>query len=183
MQKLKNKIICLVGESGSGKTTLYDRLREESYEVIDSYTTRSPRTPDELGHTFVTKGEFDAIRGDLAAYTKFDKYEYGTTFEQLKNSHFYIIDPTGVDDLSIKIGRGNFIVVYVYCSEKTRLERMKTERGENHACQRIYHDRTKFRDFVGNADWDYVIHNEFKRQLETNFYFLTRLLRKINPEV
>lgn len=184
MRELKNKIICLVGESGSGKTALYDLLRNEGYGVVDSYTTRPMRKPNELGHTFVTKEGFDAIRGDLAAYTEFDNHEYGTTFEQLKNSEFYIIDPAGVDYLSGKVGRDKFIVVYVSCNETERLKRMTRERGLQDAYTRIEHDRKKFKEFHYLEDWEYIINNEYQQELFSNFYFLERLVRKVcNVEV
>jgi len=159
MQERKNKIICIVGESGSGKTELYNMLRKEGYGVVDSYTTRPPRFPNELGHTFVTKEGFDAIRGDLAAYTVFDGHEYGTTFEQLENNEFYIIDPVGVDYFEEKIGRDNFIVVYLKTTNATRFKRMAQERGTKDAHQRVSHDRKKFREFKANQDWDYVLEN------------------------
>lgn len=174
MQK-QNKIICLVGESGSGKTKMYDLLREAGYKVVDSYTTRPPRKVGELGHTFVTPEEFDAIRGDLAAYTKFDGYEYGTTHEQLESCQFYAIDPAGVAYFADKIGRENIIVVYLACSEITRYERMERDRGESHAYWRIKNDRTEFNDFVVNEKWDHLIHNEFPEQLLPNVLQLVRI--------
>lgn len=168
MRELKNKITCLVGESGSGKTTLYDLLRNKGYKVIDSYTTRPPRKANELGHTFVTKEEFDAIRPDLAAYTVFDGYEYGTTFEQLENSQFYIIDPAGVEYFSKKIGRENFIVVYIWCSIVIRYERLMKDRGMSDAMQRINHDDAAFKSFIENKDWDHIINNDYPELLLSN---------------
>ena len=177
MSEVKNKIVCIVGASGSGKTTLYDILREEGFAVVDSYTTRPPRKENELGHTFVTKEGFDAIRPNLAAYTVFDGHEYGTTFEQLENSQFYIIDPAGVQYFSEKIGRENFTVVYIYCSEDTRLERMKKERSEEQAIQRIDHDEHKFGNFF---DFDHIRQNEFFEQIAPNIEFLVRLYKESN---
>lgn len=177
MQEQKNKIVCIVGESGSGKTALYDMLRRSGYKVVDSYTTRPPRTEGEKGHTFVTQEEFDALRADFAAYTEFDGYEYATTFKQLKGSHFYVIDPAGVEDLAEKIGRKNFVVVYLQTLQQTRYERMKKERGEKHAAERIIHDKRKFRGFYG---YDEIIQNETLVQLYNNAKFLIKLYRYSN---
>lgn len=183
MQKTNDRIICLVGESGSGKSTLYDLLRDKGYKVVDSYTTRSPRKENELGHTFVTQEEFNALRGDLIAYTNFNGYDYGTTHEQFKNSQFYIIDPDGVEFFANKIGRDHFRVVYVYCSEVSRFERMKEERGETQACIRLHHDRKKFRKFIENEDWDYILHNEFPEQLEGSLKQLENWYKQNSMEV
>jgi guanylate kinase len=180
MQNTKGKIICLVGESGSGKSALYDMLRDNDYNVIDSYTTRPPRKDGELGHTFVSPEEFDALRGDLLAYTNFNGFEYGTTHEQFKNSHFYIIDPDGVDYLADQIGRDKFKVVYIYCSERARFSRMKGQRGETQACIRLHHDRKKFRKFIEKEDWNYILHNEYPEQLITCFRQLEKWYRENN---
>lgn len=180
MREQKNKIVCLVGESGCGKSTLYDLLRAAGHEVVDSYTTRAPRKPNELGHTFVTKEEFDAIRGDLAAYTEFDGHEYGTTFEQLRNSKFYIIDPSGVDYFAGKIGRENIVVIYICCSIVARRVRLEQERGEEHAWQRIHHDKEKFKDFIDNKKWDFIILNEVQDQLLPNMQKIERIYKESN---
>jgi guanylate kinase len=177
MPKLKNKIVCIVGESGSGKTTLYDLLRAQGHKVVESYTTRPPRYPNELGHTFVTQEEFHAIRGDLAAYTEFDGHEYGTTFSQLQNSEFYIIDPAGVEYFSEKIGRKNFTVVYIRCSEMACFIRMRKDRGEKEAFIRINHDAEKFKDFF---DFDEIRQNEYPGQIKENIEFLVRLYKESN---
>lgn len=175
--ELKNKIICIVGPSGSGKTLLYDILRVRGYKVVDSYTTRPPRKPDELGHTFVTQEEFDALRGDFAAYTKFADYEYATTFEQLEGNQFYIIDPDGVKDLSEKIGRENFKVVYLSVGEMTRFVRMKKDRGEKEAFKRINHDAEKFKDFY---DFDAIRQNGLVEDIENNIKFLITMYKASN---
>ncbi|QJT70379.1 hypothetical protein [Microcystis phage MaeS] len=180
MRKLKNKIVCIVGESGSGKSTLYEKLREKGHKVVDSYTTRAPRFEGELGHTFVTQEEFDALRPDFAAYTEFDEYEYATTFQQLEESEFYIIDPAGVEDLSEKIGRENFIVVYIVTFEENRFTRMAKERGKEVATQRIHHDREKFRTFIEEKNWNRALLNNWKVNLENNVILLEQLYKQAN---
>lgn len=180
MLELTNKIICLVGESGSGKTTLYESLREKGYKVVDSFTTRAPRHENEAGHTFVSSEEFDAIRSDLVAYTKFNGFEYGTTFQQIKECDFYIIDPAGVNYLAEKIGRDKFSVVYIYCNEKIRFDRMETDRGTDSAIKRIHHDRLKFRKFIENEDFDYIIFNNFPDLLEKNVERLENIYHRSN---
>lgn len=159
------KIICLVGESGSGKSAIYDGLRERGFKVVDSFTTRPRRHEKERGHIFVSQDEFEAIRGDLVAYTTFNGYEYGTTLEQIKTSDFYIIDPAGIDYLAEKVGRENLFVVYIACSAKERLRRMVRERGVKAAHERINHDIDAFRDFLKYEKWDVCLVNEHHYQL------------------
>lgn len=179
MQK-ENKIVCLVGESGSGKTTLYEMLRALGYKVVDSYTTRAPRVPNEPGHIFLLPEAFDAIRDDLVAYTEFNGFEYGVTKEQVEESHFYIIDPDGVDYFAEKIGRENFVVIYVYANEEFRFERMKKERGVEAALSRINHDREKFRKFIDDEDYNAILYNNFEDTLDANVERLIRIYKRSN---
>lgn len=178
--KNANKIVCLVGESGSGKTTLYELLREKGYKVVDSFTTRPLRKPKESGHIFVTNRYFNSIRDQLVAYTKFHGYEYGVTKDQIDNSHFYIIDPDGVDYLSRKIGRENFMVIYVYASEDRRFERLTEERGVEDALSRVNHDREKFRKFIDDEDYNAIIYNNFPDTLEANVERLIKVYKRSN---
>lgn len=92
---LKN-LYLFVGRSGSGKTTIVNELqRRYGYVPLSSYTTRPKRSEDEVGHEFITKDKFDALKGVLA-YTKFNGYEYCSTQEQADRSDLYTIDPKGI---------------------------------------------------------------------------------------
>lgn len=169
------KLICIVGESGSGKSAIYDGLRKRGFKVIDSFTTRPRRRENEHGHIFVSKEEFEAIRGNLVAYTMFNGYEYGTTREQIETSDFYIIDPAGLDYLAEKVGRENLFVVYIYCGEKERLERMTRERGRKSARERINHDKDAFRNFLNHEKWDVCLANE-------HYYQLTQIIEILSDK-
>lgn len=103
MTKSKN-IYLILGNSGSGKSTIsgvaaemLKRVYPDKNIILESYTTRSPRYPGEVGHTFVSKEEFDKL--DLIAYTKFGDYEYGATKEQIDDALIYIIDENGYEEL------------------------------------------------------------------------------------
>jgi guanylate kinase len=159
MRKANEKIVCIVGQSGSGKTFLTNMLRERGWSVLDSLTTRPPRKENELGHTFVTQEEFDALRADFIAYTEFDGYEYATTKKQFEESQFYVIDPAGVEWLSEKVGRDKFVIVFINASDKRRYNRMAKERNGVHAKKRVVHDKEKFRSFIDNEEWDCIINN------------------------
>lgn len=98
---MKN-IYCIVGPSGSGKTTISKILeRDYGMKLVESYTTRPPRYPDEEGHIFVSDEEFDAL-GEMCAYTEYDGHRYGVTPEVIDQNDIYVIDPYGVDYLRQK---------------------------------------------------------------------------------
>lgn len=100
------KIFLIEGESGVGKTTLVNKLKEKhpgKYNEIVSYTTRSPRTPDETGHIFVTVEEMieHSIDHKIVASTKINN-EFYCAFEDQFSEHkpnIYIVDDLGIMDI------------------------------------------------------------------------------------
>jgi guanylate kinase len=139
---MKDKIICLVGQSGSGKTTIAKELEKAGYNVIQSYTTRPPREPNEWGHTFVNphdyvfnddKGQvFKKVGGGVAlglnmiAYTHFDNAYYWTLPDQYqgKGISIYVIDVAGVKIIREKVKDAEIVVIYIQADEETRKRRM-----------------------------------------------------------
>lgn len=129
---MKDKIICIVGRSGSGKTTAAEYL-EELYGLksIQSYTTRPKRNPNETGHTFVTKDEFDEIRGDVVAYNLYNGYEYAATKTQIEENDIYVVDIPGLLELKEKYdGSKEIVVVGLFVDDSTALQRMM-DRGDS----------------------------------------------------
>lgn len=94
---MKKLIICIIGESGSGKTTLAEYLRKTyGIKLLESYTDRPKRTPDEIGHTFITADQFDLLDSkDMIAFTQFGDYRYCCLFSDLKKINSYVIDEDG----------------------------------------------------------------------------------------
>jgi guanylate kinase len=175
------QIVCIVGESGSGKSLIAEGVGEFGFSELYSYTTRSPR-PNEFTKTFVDQAAFDAIRNDLAAYTKFDGHEYGATHQQIKENHVYVIDPAGVDMLADSIGRENFKVIYLSVDEDVRFDRIKTERGRKQAIQRTEHDIEAFADFHLTRDYDVALTNNTTFELSDNMSVILTLLARWFPE-
>jgi guanylate kinase len=167
------KIVCVVGRSGSGKDFLVERLERTGLDRVISYTTRPPRYPGEGGHHFVTKEEFDAIRDKMIAYTVFDDHEYGATEQDLNGKRLYIIDPSGVEYMTNKIGRENFKVVYIDCNEQVAFERMKESRSLEEALRRLEHDRSIYANFT---DYDIALRNETEMEASINVSVLIRFL-------
>ncbi|MCI1694860.1 hypothetical protein [Aneurinibacillus aneurinilyticus] len=168
------RIVCLVGESGSGKSTIAQLLEEQyGHTSIPSYTTRPPRHPKEKGHIFISQKKFDAIRPDLVAYTKFSGAEYGATRQQIEKHDIYIIDPAGVDELAIHIGRENMTVIYIQVDTQERHRRMEADRGLEKAKERIMHDIGKF---AGFDDYDMALNNRTTNDLERNVFLIHQLI-------
>lgn len=142
-------IYLLVGPSGSGKSTVADILnRKYGWKVVDSYTTRPPRYPDEKGHIFVTQYEFDKLDNRIA-YTEFNGYEYCATLDQIEESDVYIIDPAGVDYFAaVYDGCKIPVIFYLDISEDDALINMlKRNDTESDAIRRIGNDAEEFTGF------------------------------------
>lgn len=125
-------LFLFVGRSASGKTTIAEMLTDKyGYNQVYSYTTRAPRSEDEIGHVFVNEEEFNNL-GELAAYTFYNNHHYGTTFEQLANANIYVIDVPGIESLLAKYDKINRPICIIYFSSTvhTRIKRM-IERGSS----------------------------------------------------
>lgn len=167
------RIMCLVGESGSGKSTIAEALERSGFKQVQSYTTRPKRSENEQGHIFVTQEDFDALRGDLVAYTRFGDYEYGATRQQVEECDIYVIDPLGVMYLSECIGRENMNVVFVKASYDERRNRLIKSVGKEQAYERILRDARAFKEF---GDYDIALRNESEAQLGLNIVILQEVL-------
>jgi guanylate kinase len=121
-----------VGPSGSGKTTIANMLSDKyGYRQIWSYCTRPPRYENEPGHIFITDSEFDGL-GELAAYTEYNGYKYGTTVDQLNNADIYVVDVPGVESLlkTLKDDNRPIRIFYFDASVYNRIHRM-IDRGDS----------------------------------------------------
>lgn len=156
---MKDVIVCLVGESGSGKTAIAKALEKGGYNVIQSYTTRPPRTPDEWGHTFTDRDAYEKADRDLMiAWTEFNGNAYWTTQEQYRGRgiSIYIVDPFGVGELrSLGLRDTEIVVIYLKVDELIRINRMLLTRPRDQTLERVHHDRDAFRYLRA----DYVIDN------------------------
>ena len=127
-------------------------------KVLQSYTTRPKRYPDEQGHIFVTKQEADEImiHERIVADTKFDGYLYFATQEQVDNADVYVIDPDGMMRLLNNYsGDKKLISFYINTDRETRKQRME-KRGDSEemiAKRMAYDDRC----FGGVLSVDWVL--------------------------
>ena len=97
------KIIAIVGRSGSGKTTVCQFLEQkypDLFNVVQSYTTRSPRYENEYGHTFdktTEDFEYDSNQGTIISKAELYNRKYWATTQQLCQNrvNLYVIDYSG----------------------------------------------------------------------------------------
>ncbi|MGG1650513.1 AAA family ATPase [Paenibacillus sp. NRS-1775] len=152
------KVFLLMGYSGSGKTKIAKALEGRGYNILQSYTTRQPRSDGEWGHTFTTVGNYEKLDGEneIIAYSYFDNNHYFSTKEQLLETDVYVIDPDGIKDLKRRVPDIEFVTIYLKVDKQTRYERM-IKRGDdvNKRLKRINEDGIKFR----NKRFDYQVIN------------------------
>lgn len=125
----KPLVIAIVGESGSGKSTLAEYIRNTfGIHLIQSYTTRPRRTPDEDGHTFISDEEFDTF-DDMIAFTEFGKHRYCCRESDVKEENTYVIDEHGLQMLKANYGEVYDIkTIRVRCGTSERIDRVGEER-------------------------------------------------------
>ena len=146
----KPYIICIVGESGSGKTTLADYIESQhGIPSIQSYTDRPKRHPNETGHTFVTKEEYNKFSTeDMVASAKFGDYRYCCLKKDLKPYNVYVIDELAMMNL-VKNNDYNVLTIRLKRSEDKRIKSV----GE----ERVKRDEGKFGYY---HDYSYCIVND-----------------------
>lgn len=174
-----DKIICIVGESGSGKSTIAERLEEEGYNYIQSYTTRKKRYDGEKGHIFVdiaTYDEFASKKDLVIAYTYFNSNHYWATRDQYRSKgvSVYVVDPIGVEKIKQEIQDAQIIVLYLKTDKEIRIDRMclrkhnKLNVIDEDILQRIEHDSKMFNiircDYVidGNRSKESIFNDVIK---------------------
>lgn len=151
-------VLLLVGKSGSGKTEIANQFRKRGYDVLQSYTTRKPRSENEWGHLFCSEDEYEQFKrkGEIVAYTLFDGNHYFSTKSQIYSTDVYVVDPDGVNYLKEQVKDIKFITVYLNVDSDERYRRMK-QRGdsEEKAQMRLVNDDLKFI----NLTFDYAVPN------------------------
>ena len=192
---MNKPLFLFVGRSASGKTTIANMIEEQyCYKQVCSYTTRPPRYEKEPGHIFVSEEEFNKL-GDLAAYTFYNNYHYGTTFEQLNNCDIYVVDIPGVESLLKKLNDNNrpICIIYFDASVYNRIHRM-IDRGDGDMMiiSRLLQDEKddwyrrldslvwKYANIIGKDVQLYSINanSDLKQVLELVLYYMKRYVEE-----
>lgn len=158
---MEDIIFCLVGESGSGKITVSHMLHKGGINVIQSYTNRPPREPNEWGHIFVSYSDLrNTSKKDFIAYVFYNQYHYWATRQQYKGfgATIYVIDPKGLDLLRRLVTDVRIVVIYLKTDVKIRRMRMRRQnRTSKEINQRLEVDKEVFKFIV----CDYVVDTDF----------------------
>ena len=133
-------MLAILGVTASGKDTIVQKLiNEYGYKHIVAYTTRPMRRGEKQGinYHFISEKDFlDKVNsGFFAEYRKYETvhgiWYYGTSANDMDSPDFKtvaILTPSSY--LEIKKNLNNVFGVYMYCSDETRMERLK-KRGDN----------------------------------------------------
>lgn len=182
---MSETIALFVGPSGSGKTTVADAL-SAAYQMkqIYSYTTRPARTPDEIGHVFVTEEEFDELE-DYVAYTEFDGHRYCATTEQVEECDIYVVDVDGIQYFKAAYNGDKIPVVFYFDVPQTVLQQRMMRRGDDGLAvfKRLSYDKDKFRNALQRLrslyDDVYVIQNaDIKQSMKEIMTTLKEIQRR-----
>lgn len=143
---MKNKIIVITGKSSSGKNSLQNYL-VSNYDFVNlvSHTTRPPRPNESNGYDyyFINKEDFINMNNkDLFIETREykvnteignDIWYYGLSKSELDITtilnKIVILDLKGMKELAEYIGRDNCFMLYLYCDDNIRKDRMISRGG------------------------------------------------------
>ena len=126
---MNSTIYLVIGRYGAGKNTLIDKFCEKyGYTKLCSYTTRDESGSDGSNRHIYTNVEqyvTDSENNAIVAETKLMNEYYWSTFDQVENSDFYIIDPKGLSDFRLNYnGNRQYRTIYIKTDPITCLNRL-----------------------------------------------------------
>ena len=156
-------ILILIGKTSSGKTLIKEKLIENGFIGITTYTSRPMRKGEKQNVTyhFTSPQEFQKMieQGLFAEYktynTEFGVWYYGTALVDLENADdksAIILTPDGYRDVVNKLSKKP-ISIYLYANNSTIKKRLK-KRGDDQkeAERRVLHDNEDFKGIENEVD-------------------------------
>lgn len=143
----------LCGPSGSGKSTVGQVLTLLDLRESLSYTTRKCRdAADKNAYHFISREQFEDMcaTGKFIEYTEYAGNMYGTTFFELDQSDYAILEPEGVEAVLSRYTTRPVKVLGLWAS-RTKLERRLRQRPDK-SLERIENDLLIFKDLHSTAD-------------------------------
>ena len=175
-------VYCILGRTSSGKSAIVRQAAKKlNMNVLKSYTTRARReneTEEDSDHIFINALDVDKFRPDMVAYTDRVGYCSFATKEQLLNSDFYVINPTGYYELKLKTKDMDikFVPIYITVPYRTLVERAK-KRGDFETWKENYiKESEEFSQFEKSNLIDYRILND--GDIEDSVNKLIRIINK-----
>lgn len=180
-------MIVLIGKSASGKDTILNKLIENGYKKIITYTTRPMRkneTQDKTYH-FISEGEFknkveDGFFVEWKSYiTNNGVWYYGSAKEDYDKSDdktLVILTPDGYRDIINSLGYRPKSI-YIYANNSTIRGRLQ-KRGDdkNEVIRRIEHDNEDFKGVEKLADR--IVYNNRESKIDDVINIIENTLHK-----
>lgn len=177
-----HRLYCIIGRTASGKSTITQLAAEKlKMNVLKSYTTRKLRkgeTAKNSDHTFISSEDVVLYRNDMVAYTERVGYCSFATKQQIMDSDFYIINPSGYTELKMKTKNMDVELVPIYITVPYRtLEKRAKNRGEFNIWRENYiKESEEFTEFEKSNLIEYRILND--GDLDFSVKKLINIIRK-----
>ena len=149
----------IIGRSGCGKDYLAKKLEEHGLNLLQSYTTRPKRHPDETSHVFITP-EQAATYTDKVARTVVNGYEYFATRKQVEDCDIYIIDPIGMKELLANMPDTCFHIIHVTTHDELKREEMALSRSDNPDAEKAVYDKRIADEDAQFSDFEAILNDE-----------------------
>lgn len=168
IMKKKTVKFLFVGRTCSGKSSIAKAVSEKlGLRVVKSYTTRQPRNNEKNGesdHYFISEDEFDMLDSvyGFVAETEINNVKYATTYDELKKSDIYVIDPNGVENLMRICGSDfEFVTVYIRVPYKVAEERYVQRGGTKKDFKARYDsENDQFKEYEKRREFDFHLLND-----------------------
>ena len=156
-------ILILIGKTSSGKTLIKEKLIENGFTGITTYTSRPMRKGEkqDVTYHFISEEDFkqkinEGFFAEWKSYITVDGvWYYGTSLEDLENTDdksVIILTPDGYRDVVNKLSKKP-ISIYIYANNPTIKKRL-LKRGDdnNEAQRRLEHDNEDFKGIENEVD-------------------------------